>query len=127
VIEMAHYAFLDSENIVTEVIVGKDEGVDGIDWEQYYGAFRGQICKRTSYNTYGGVHAYGGVPFRKNYAGIGFSYDSVRDAFIPPKPYESWLLDQLSCLWVPPIPMPAEGLWRWDEEQLQWVERVLVP
>jgi hypothetical protein len=83
---VAHYAFLDENNIVTEVIVGKDEGEDGIDWEAYYGAFRGQVCKRTSYNTRGGVHTLGGTPLRKNYAGIGYTYDSERDAFIPPKP-----------------------------------------
>jgi hypothetical protein len=83
---MAHYAFLDENNIVTEVIVGKNEGEEGIDWEQHYGAFRGQPCKRTSYNTHGGVHSGGGTPYRKNYAGIGYTYDAGRDAFIPPKP-----------------------------------------
>ena len=72
---MAHYAFLDSNNIVTEVIVGKNEGEDGIDWEQWYGEFRGQTCKRTSYSTLGGIHSNGGTPFRKNYAGFGYTYD----------------------------------------------------
>ncbi len=97
---MAHYAFIDDNNIVTEVIVGKDEGEDGIDWEAYYGEFRGQRCKRTSYNTRGGQHISGGTPFRKNYAGIGYTYDPVRDAFIPPRPDgDGWVLDEQSCLW----------------------------
>ena len=114
---MAHYAFLDASNIVTEVIVGKDEGDDGVNWEQHYGEFRGQVCKRTSYNTSGGVHSGGGTPFRKNYAGIGYSYDAQRDAFIPPQPFASWLLDDDSCLWQPPIPMPDDGQqYRWDED-----------
>jgi hypothetical protein len=106
---MAHYAFLDENNIVTEVIVGKNEGEEGIDWEQHYGAFRGQPCKRTSYNTHGGVHSGGGTPYRKNYAGIGYTYDAGRDAFIPPKPYASWLLDEDTCLWGAPVPYPDDG------------------
>ena len=119
---MAHYAFLDANNIVTEVIVGKDEGDDGVDWEQHYGRFREQVCKRTSYNTSGGVHSGGGTPFRKNYAGIGYSYDAQRDAFIPPQPFPSWLLDDDSCLWQPPIPMPVDGQqYRWDEDAGDWV------
>jgi hypothetical protein len=120
---MAHYAFLDTNNIVTEVIVGKDEGEDGINWEQHYGEFRGQTCKRTSYNTSGGVHTSGGTPYRKNYAGIGYSYDSVRDAFIPPKRFPSWLLNETSCLWESPTPCPTDGkIYSWNEEQLTWVE-----
>ena len=102
---MAHYAFLDENNIVTEVIPGRDEGeiVNGIsDWEAYYGAFRGQKCVRTSYNTRGGLHALGGTPFRKNYAGIGFTYDETRDAFIPPQPLPDCTLDEETCLWVCP-------------------------
>ena len=119
---MAHYAFLDENNIVTEVIVGKHEGEDGVDWEQHYGAFRSQSCKRTSYNTSGGVHRLGGTPFRKNYAGIGYTYDSERDAFIPPTPYASWLLNEDSCLWNAPVPYPDDGnLYTWDEETLSWV------
>lgn len=118
---MAHYAFLDANNIVTEVIVGKDENEGGIDWEQHYGEFRGQVCKRTSYNTRGGVHDHGGVPFRKNYAGIGYSYDPQRDAFIPPKPFPSWKLVEQSCLWDAPIPYPNDGnRYSWDEETQQW-------
>jgi len=118
---MAHYAFLDTNNIVTEVIVGKDEGEENTDWEVDYGNFRGQACKRTSYNTQGGVHSGGGIPFRKNYAGIGYTYDADRDAFIPQKPYPSWLLDEATCQWEPPVPMPDDGLYRWDEVAGEWV------
>lgn len=103
---LAHYAFIDSNNIVTEVIVGKDENEDGIDWEDYYAQGRshyeelkGYTCKRTSYNTRGGVHINGGQPFRKNYAGIGYTYDQQRDAFIPPKPDGNWTLNEDTCLW----------------------------
>jgi hypothetical protein len=120
---MAHYAFLDENNIVTEVIVGKDEGEEGIDWEAHYGAFRGQTCKRTSYNTRGGVHANGGTPLRKNYAGIGFTYDSQRDAFIQPKPFPSWILDEDTCFWSAPTPMPNDGhAYYWDESTLTWIQ-----
>ena len=123
---MAHYAFLNSNNIVTEVIVGKNEGEDGIDWEQWYGEFRGQTCKRTSYNTYGGVHNNGGTPYRKNYAGIGDTYDANRDAFIAPKPFASWALNEITCLWDAPTAKPIDNKsYRWNEEQLAWVEIVL--
>jgi len=111
---MAHYAFLDENNIVTEVIVGRDEFevVDGItDWEQAYGAIRNQVCKRTSYNN----------RIRKQYAGIGYSYDPVADVFIRPQPYPSWSLDE-NFDWQPPTPRPAEGLWYWDEPTLTWIE-----
>ena len=120
---MAHYAFLDSNNIVTEVIVGKDEGEGGIDWEQHYGEFRGQTCKRTSYNTRYCVHVNGGTAFRKNYAGIGYTYDANNDAFIPPKPFASWSLNETSCVWEAPIPYPTDNKkYSWNEEQLTWVE-----
>jgi hypothetical protein len=120
---MAHYAFLDANNIVTEVIVGKDENEDGILWELHYGAFRNQICKRTSYNTRGGVHTSGGTPFRKNYAGIGYTYDEARNAFIPPKPFNSWVLNETSCLWDAPVAMPDDGKpYYWNEDTLNWVE-----
>lgn len=99
---MAHYAFLDDNNIVTQVIVGKDEGEGGVDWEHYYGEFQGQPCKRTSINTFAGVHTAGGVPFRKNYAGIGYTYDAARDAFIPPKPSDDATLDEATCQWIVP-------------------------
>ena len=118
---MAHYAFLDKNNIVTEVIVGKNENEENINWEQHYGNFREQVCKRTSYNTVGGVHKFGGTPFRKNYAGIGYTYDVQRDAFIPPKPYNSWILNESTCNWNAPIPYPTDGqIYSWNEEILNW-------
>jgi hypothetical protein len=118
---MAHYAFLDENNIVTDVIVGKNEG--NFDWEQQYGSFRGQACKRTSFNTHGGVHTHGGTPLRKNYAGIGYTYDSQRDAFIPPKPFASWVLNDDTCLWGAPMAMPDDGKpYVWNEEAQAWVE-----
>lgn len=82
---MAHYAFLDENNIVTEVITGVEETelIEGLDPETWYGNFRGQVCKRTSYNTRNNEHAEGGVPFRKNYAGIGYYYDEDNDSFEP--------------------------------------------
>lgn len=110
---MAHYAFLDSNNIVIEVIVGKNEGEDGIDWEQHYGEFRGQTCKRTSYN----------ARIRKNYAGIGYTYDAVRDAFIAPKSFPSWVLNEATCIWEAPVPMPVDNKqYTWDESTTSWVE-----
>jgi hypothetical protein len=110
---MAHYAFLDENNIVTEVIVGTDETelIEGKDPETWYGEFRGQVCKRTSYN--------GNI--RKNYAGIGFTYDADLDAFIPPKPFDSWLLNEDTANWEAPVPMP-EGNYRWDEDSVSWLE-----
>jgi len=112
---MAHYAFLDENNIVTEVITGRneDEVVDGIsDWEAYYGNLRNQVCKRTSYN----------ANIRKNYAGIGFTYDETLDAFIPPQPFASWLLDEDTCQWQAPIPYPEDDtvIYQWNEELGDW-------
>jgi len=98
---MAHYAFI-TDGVVTEVIVGKDEGTDGVDWEEYYKNYRGQICKRTSYNTSGNQHSLGGTPFRGNYAGKGYTYDEVNDVFIPPQPVEegkTFELNQTTWLW----------------------------
>lgn len=120
---MAHYAFLDSNNIVTQVIVGKDENEDGVDWEVYYGEKLGQICKRTSYNTTAGQHLLGGTPFRKNYAGLGYTYDPDRDAFIAPKPFESWILNEDTCCWEAPTPVPksdSDGMFYWDEATTSW-------
>jgi hypothetical protein len=110
---MAHYAFLNNNNIVTEVIVGIDETelIEGLDPETWYGNFRGQTCKRTSYN--------GNI--RKNYAGIGYTYDAGRDAFIEPKPFDSWLLDEETCLWNPPVPYPSDGFtYYWNEADTEW-------
>lgn len=118
---MAHYAFLNMQNIVTEVIVGKDETKGPTNWEMHYGNIREQVCKRTSYNTVAGEHTGGGTPFRKNYAGIGYTYDESRDAFIPPKPFDSWILNEDSCLWEPPVKYPDdENLYNWNEENQQW-------
>lgn len=118
---MAHYAFLNMQNIVTEVIVGKDETDGPTNWEIHYGNLREQVCKRTSYNTRGGAHINDGTPFRKNYAGIGFTYDYARDAFIPPKPYNSWTLNANTCLWEPPVAYPNDDqLYTWNEETQQW-------
>lgn len=111
---MAHYAFLDENNIVTEVIVGIDETelIEGLHPEIWYGNFRGQVCKRTSYN--------GNI--RKNYAGIGFTYDEQRDAFIPPKPFPSWILNEDTCRWKAPVPYPDDGvMYKWDEDSLDWI------
>jgi hypothetical protein len=118
---MAHYAFLNMQNIVTEVIVGKDETDGPTNWEMHYGNIREQVCKRTSYNTRGGVHSEGGTPFRKNYAGIGYTYDFARDAFIPSKPFDSWTLNENSCLWEAPVAMPDDGqMYTWNEETTSW-------
>lgn len=121
---MAHYAFLNENNIVTEVIVGKDEGEDGVDWETHYGNFRGQICKRTSYNTIANQHP-NGTPYRKNFASIGFTYDENLDAFIPPKPFDSWVLNEEKAVWAPPVEYPNDGkTYVWDESAVNWIERV---
>ena len=119
-INMAHYAELNHENIVIRVIPGWDETVkSGI--EQVFLLETGNIWKRTSYNTIGGKHPEG-KPFRKNYAGIGYKYDEQRDAFIPPQPYPSWTLNEDTCLWDPPVPMPTDGqIYHWDEATTSWV------
>ena len=121
VIDMAHYAFLDSNNVVTEVIPGNNEGEGGIDnWEQQYSDLRNQVCKRTSYNTAGNVHSLGGTPFRGNYAGIGYTYREDIDAFVPPQPYPSWLLDG-NVTWQPPVPVPTDGQrYSWNEDNQAW-------
>ena len=112
---MAHYAFLDADSVVTEVITGINETelIEGLLPETWYGNFRGQVCKRTSYNN----------NIRYNYAGTNYTYDTVRDAFIAPKPYASWVLDEATCRWGAPVPMPSEGgRWVWDEATLSWIE-----
>ena len=110
---MAHYALLNENNIVTQVIVGIDETelIEGLDPETWYGNFTGQVCKRTSYN--------GNI--RKHYAGLGYTYDSDLDAFIPPKPFDSWLLDEETCWWQAPVPYPTDGLtYIWNESETDW-------
>lgn len=111
---MSHFAKVEN-GIVSQVIVAEqdviDSGLFGTGWVQ------------TSYNTYGGIHINGGIPLRKNYAGIGFTYDTDRDAFIPPKPYQSWTLNEDTCLWDAPVSYPNDGkLYVWDEAQQQWIE-----
>lgn len=110
---MSHFAKVEN-GIVTQVIVAEqdviDSGLFGSGWVQ------------TSYNTHGGQHP-NGTPLRKNYAGIGYTYDANRDAFIPPKPYESWVLNEATCLWNAPIQYPQDGKqYVWDEQTLSWVE-----
>jgi hypothetical protein len=110
---MAHYAFLDENNVVTEVIVGIDETelIEDLDPETWYGNFKGMVCKRTSYNG----------KIRKNYAGIGYTYDEVLDSFIPPQPYPSWKLDKRNSQWKAPKAYPDDGLiYFWNEENLNW-------
>jgi len=113
---MAHFAKLDSNNIVTFVTVGRDE-----DNELELSARTGDVYKQTSFNTQAGVHVLGGTPFRKNFAGIGFTYDSTRDAFIPPKPYSSWSLNEQTCNWESPLPYPNDGsIYSWNEGTKVW-------
>ena len=122
---MAHFAEIDSNNKVVRVlVVGDDQEHRGQDFLANDLGLGGTWIQ-TSYNTRGGVHTLGGTPLRKNYAGIGFSYDQQRDAFIPPKPtqYPSWVLNENSCLWEPPIPYPTDGKrYKWDEPSVSWVE-----
>lgn len=110
---MAHFAEIDNNNIVLRVLV-----CDAIEWLQKN---LGGTWIQTSYNTIGGEHILGGTPLRKNFAGAGFTYDHVRDAFIPPKPFNSWVLNEETCLWESPIPYPSDGLnYRWDENNNNW-------
>jgi hypothetical protein len=113
---MAHYAFLDENNIVTEVITGRneDEVVNNIsNWEEYYGSIRNQRCLRTSYN--------GNI--RKNYAGIGYTYNEELDAFIPQKIYNSWILNEETCRWEAPIEYPNDSkVYKWNEDNVSWEE-----
>ena len=116
---MAHFAHI-TNGVVDQVIV--------IDAETLALGHWGDVSEwvQTSYNTQGGVHTQGGTPLRKNYAGIGYTYDSERDAFIPPKPFASWLLNEDTCLWNAPIAMPTDGkMYTWNEETTSWVEVVI--
>ena len=122
---MAHYAFLDSNNIVTEVIVGVDETelIDGVVPEQWYSNFRNQKCKQTSYNTIANKRTDGKDPFRGTFASIGYTYDEQTDAFYPRQPYPSWVFDADSYTWVAPVPRPDAGLdWIWDEASKSWIQ-----
>ena len=125
---MAHYALLDENNIVTQVIVGPDENLDGVDWEQNYANLYSQTCKRTSYNTYGNQHKLDGTPFRGNYAGKGDVYDTVNDVFYAPQPYPSWTLNTNVWGWEAPVERPtlseeeinAGKYYSWNEETTSW-------
>jgi hypothetical protein len=112
---MAHYAFLDENNVVTEVITGVDETDLSQNWEEFYGAIKNQVCKRTSYNG----------NYRKNYAGIGYTFredlNEPDGAFVPPQPFASWKLSNITCNWKPPVPRPDDGLlYDWNEKKLKW-------
>jgi hypothetical protein len=123
---MSHFAKLDRNNVVTFVTVGRQED-DGLEAELT--ARTGDVYKQTSYNTRGGVHYTNSVPsedqtqaLRFNYAGIGYTYDETRDAFIPPTPYPSWVLDEATCWWVAPIAYPTDGAtYTWDEQAGDWI------
>ena len=129
---MAHYALLNYQNIVTKVCTGKNEDETDTNIELVYQHMFGQLCKRTSYNTSGGVHydpvtnepsADQSKAFRKNYAGVGYTYDHSRDAFIPPKPqgFDSWTLNETSCLWEAPVEYPDDGqMYTWNEDTTSW-------
>lgn len=136
---MAHYAKLDDNNVVTDILVVDDaqESENGIMWVQQWlkDSFGGKQWLKTSYNTIGGKHLQGGTPLRKNYAVIGGDYDAQRDAFRAKKPYPSWILNEDTCMWEPPMPDPTVNTgrppyWKWDEEryingdgtQTGWVE-----
>ena len=134
---MAHYAFINQDNIVVSVIVGLDETETQLDtngsiiggsseaWELFYASqpwHTGLVCKRTSYNTSNGIHNKGGVPFRGNYAGIGYTYNALHDIFIYPKPFASWVLNIITCSWDAPVANPSVGFWTWDEATVSWVE-----
>ena len=115
---MSHFAQLDENNIVIFVTVGRQED-DGK--EQELCERTGDTYKQTSYNTLAGVHTLGGTPFRKNFAGLGYLYDETLDAFIPPKPFDSWILNEETCQWKPPVPYPTDGFtYFWNEASVDW-------
>ena len=115
---MSHFAQLDENNIVTRVIAIEQELIDTGLWGEP------SSFVQTSYNTLAGQHRLGGTPLRKNFAGIGYTYDSVRDAFIPPKPFESWSLNENTCQWDSPVPYPSDDSkdYEWNESQQRWIE-----
>jgi hypothetical protein len=117
---LAYFAKLDDNNVVIFVTRGRQED-DGNETE--LSARTGDVYKQTSYNTKGGQHILGGTPLRKNFAGIGYTYDASRDAFIPPKPFNSWILNEDTCRWDAPVTYPTDGKdYFWDEDNTQWVE-----
>ena len=121
---MAHFAKLGKGNIIEKVnVVSNDIATSeqaGVDFLNNLYNTR-DVWKQTSYNTREGVHSLGGTPFRKNYAGIGYYYDQTRDAFIPPKPFNSWILNETTCQWEAPVALPdTENRYNWNEETQQW-------
>ena len=120
---MAHFAEIDEQGVVLRVlVVDNAQETDGQNFLANTLGLGGTWVK-TSYNTVGGVHTLGGTPFRKNYAGIGYTYDSGRDAFIPPKPFASWLLNENTCLWEAPVAYPTDGkTYLWNEATTSWDE-----
>ena len=128
---MAHYAFLNDNNIVTEVITGVDEDAkddlpsEFSSWEEFYADFRGQTCKRTSYNTAGNEHSGEGTAYRGNYAGIGYTYDSDNDVFYAPKPFSKWVLNETTWIWEAPEAYPDDGkAYTWNDNKGEWEEIV---
>jgi hypothetical protein len=120
---MSYWAQIDKNNIVVNVTVGDNNDPNGDEGYQWLIDNIGGRWIKTSFNTIAGVHSLGGIPFRKNFAGIGYTYDENRDAFIPPKNHESWTLNEDSCIWVAPIQRPNdEKMYFWDEESLSWKE-----
>lgn len=112
---MSHFAQIDENNIVTQVLVIEQDVID----TGHFGDPSKWI--QTSYNTHFGEHRLGGTPFRKNYACIGYTYDAARDAFIPPKPFNSWTLNETKCIWEAPVEMPSDGgVYFWNEDTLSW-------
>jgi hypothetical protein len=132
---MAHFAEVDESNIVLRVLVVDNEQEDRGQEFLAEDLGLGGKWEKTSYNTRGGIHynpetnepsADQSKAYRKNYAGVGYIFDEQRDAFIPPRPFDSWILNEVSCLWEPPIPMPEEGVWSWNEETQNW-EEIQIP
>ena len=130
---MAYFAKINDNNIVVDVVAvhnnellvdGNESEQQGIDFLNTTYKVDNVNWKQTSYNTHAGVHLEGGTPLRKNYGGIGFTYDADRDAFISPKPYNSWILDETTCIWNPPVAMPEDASatkrYVWNEENLNW-------
>jgi len=120
---MAHWAQIDENNIVVQVTVGDNNDPAGDEGYQWLVDNLGGTWIKTSFNTMQGEHLIGGTPFRKNFAAIGYTYDASRDAFIPPKPFDSWVLDEDTCIWKAPIGKPTDKpKYYWNEESLSWIE-----
>ena len=120
---MAHWAEIDENNIVIRVLVGDNNDPNGDEGYQWLIDNLGGTWIKTSFNTSEGKHLEGGIPLRGNYAGIDFTYHSECDAFMPPKEFESWIIDTSNYTWIPPVPKPDSGIWVWDEETISWKEQ----